>query len=146
ADSVVVIQPRSGTLTVSGTPLPNANWPVLVAHGMPCVLELNTARFDVVGITADVLRRAAADLCAPLPEQIRFLNGRPRSRSRVRAWLRALDYVIATFASADTADQPLIAAGAAPLLSTALLECYPSNATAEHDLLSDPAVPEALKD
>jgi transcriptional regulator GlxA family with amidase domain len=31
-------------------------------------------------------------------------------------------------------------------LSAALLECYPSNATAEHDLLGDPAVPEALKD
>ncbi len=145
-DSVVVIQPRSGSLTVSGTPLPNANWPVLVAHGMSCVLELNTARFDVVSITADVLRRTAADLCAPLPERIQFLTGRPRSRTRVRAWHRALDYVIATFASADTADQPLIAAAAAPLLSTALLECYPSNATAEHDLLSDPAVPEALKD
>ena len=108
--------------------------------------EVNTARFDVVGITADVLRRAAGDLGAPLPEQIRFLDGRPRSRTRVRAWHRALDYVIATFASAHTADQPLIAAGAAPLLCTALLECFPSNATAEHDLLSDPEVPEALKD
>ncbi len=147
ADSVVVvIQPRSGSLTVSGAPLPNANWPVLVAHGMSCVLEVNTARFDVVAVTNDALRRAAAELCTPLPEQIRFLDGCPRLRSRVRAWLRALDYVTATFASADTADQPLIAAGAAPLLCTALLECYPSTATAEHDLLGDPAVPEALKD
>jgi AraC-like DNA-binding protein len=146
ADSVIVVQPRSGSLTVSGNPLPDGNWPVLVAPGMSCVLELNTARFDVVGITADVLRRTAAELCAPLPEQIRFLDRRPGSQTRVRAWLRALDYVIATFASADSASQPLIAAGAAPLLSTALLECYPSNATVEHDLLSDPAVPETLKD
>ena len=40
----------------------------------------------------------------------------------------------------------MVAAAAAPLLATALLECYPSNVTAQQDLLSDPAVPETLKD
>jgi transcriptional regulator GlxA family with amidase domain len=40
----------------------------------------------------------------------------------------------------------MIAAAAAPLLATVLLECYPSSVTAEQDLLTDPTVPEALKD
>ena len=146
ADSVVVIQPRAGTLTVTGDPLPSADWPVLVAHGMSCVLQLDAARFDVVSIADEVLHKGAADGHAPLPRQIQFLNWRPRSRAAVRAWHRALDYVTATFASADTVQQPLIAAAAAPLLATALLECYPSNATAEEDLLSDGGVPGPLKD
>ncbi len=54
--------------------------------------------------------------------------------------------MLATFASPDTAQQPLITAAAAPLLATATLECYQSNVTAEQKLLSDPAVPEAFKD
>jgi AraC-like DNA-binding protein len=54
--------------------------------------------------------------------------------------------VILTFASEDTDQQPLIAGAAAPLLASALLEGYSSNLTAEHDLLSDPGVPGALKD
>jgi AraC-like DNA-binding protein len=113
---------------------------------MSCVMHVNDARFDVVTIGADVLRKVAADRLTPVPQHIRFLSWRPRSRAAVRAWHRALDYVTATFASADTAQQPLIAAAAPSLLATALLECYPSNVTAQQDLLSDPAVPETLKD
>jgi transcriptional regulator GlxA family with amidase domain len=64
----------------------------------------------------------------------------------VRAWHRALDYVTVSFASADTVQHPLIAAAAAPLLATVLLECYPSNVTAEQNLLSDPVVSQTLKD
>jgi AraC-like DNA-binding protein len=146
ADSVLVIQPRAGSLTVTGGRLPIADCPLLVAHGMSCVMQVNAARFDVVSIGADVLHKVAADRLTPLPQQIQFLDWRPRSRAAVRAWHRALDYVTATFASADTAQQPLIAAAAAPLLATALLECYPSNVTVQQDLLSDPAVPETLKD
>ncbi|MEB3982118.1 helix-turn-helix domain-containing protein [Mycobacterium sp. 663a-19] len=146
ADSVLVIQPRAGSLTVTGGPLPIADCPLLVAHGMSCVMQVNAARFDVVGIGADVLHKVAADRLTPLPQHIQFLSWRPRSRAAVRAWHRALDYVTATFASADTAQQPLLAAAAAPLLATALLECYPSNVTAQQDLLSDPAVPDTLKD
>jgi AraC-like DNA-binding protein len=146
ADSVLVIQPRAGSLTVTGGPLPIADCPLLVAHGMSCVMQVNAARFDVVSIAADVLRKVGADRLAPLPQQIQFLSWRPRSRAAVRAWHRALDYVTATFASSDTAQQPLLAAAAAPLLATALLECYPSNVTAQQDLLSDPAVPQTLKD
>jgi AraC-like DNA-binding protein len=146
ADSVLVIQPRAGSLTVTGGPLPIADCPLLVAHGMSCVMHVNAARFDVVSIGADVLHKVAADRLTPLPQQIQFQSWRPRSRAAVRAWHRALDYVTATFASSDTAQQPLVAAAAAPLLATALLECYPSNVTAQQDLLSDPAVPETLKD
>jgi AraC-like DNA-binding protein len=146
ADSVLVIQPRAGSLTVTGGPLPIADCPLLVAHGMSCVIYVNAARFDVVSIGADALHKVAAERLTPLPQQIQFLSWRPRSRAAVRAWHRALDYVAATFASSDTAQQPLLAAAAAPLLATALLECYPSNVTAQQDLLSDPAVPETLKD
>jgi AraC-like DNA-binding protein len=146
ADSVLVIQPRAGSLTVTGGPLPIADCPLLVAHGMSCVMHVNDARFDVVTIGADVLRKVAADRLTPVPQHIRFLSWRPRSRAAVRAWHRALDYVTATFASSDTAQQPLIAAAVPSLLATALLECYPSNVTAQQDLLSDPAVPETLKD
>lgn len=146
ADSVLVIQPRAGSLTVTGGPLPIADCPLLVAHGMSCVMHVNAARFDVVSIGADVLHKVAADRLSPLPQQIQFLSWRPRSRAAVRAWHRAVDYVSATFASSDTAQQPLVAAIAAPVLATALLECYPSNLTAQQDLLSDPAVPDTLKD
>ncbi|MGE2814434.1 helix-turn-helix domain-containing protein [Mycobacterium heidelbergense] len=146
ADSVLVIQPRGGSLTVTRGPSGIAGCPILVAHGMSCVMHLDAARFDVVSIAAEVLRRAAADRLTPLPKHIRFLSWHPRSRAAVRAWHRALDYVVATLASADSAQQPSIAAGAAPLLATALLECYPSNVTAQQDLLSDPSVPARLKD
>lgn len=145
-ESVIVIQPRAGSLTVTGEKPLAPDFPVLVAHGMPCGLHVNTARFDVVTIAADVLHRVAAEGPAPLPQQIRFAGRRPRSRAAVRGWHRALDYVTATFASPDTVGQPLLAAAAAPLLATALLECYPSTVTAERDLLSDPEVPETLKD
>lgn len=146
ADSVLVIQPRGGSLMVTGGPPRIADRPLVVAHGMSCVMDLNTARFDVMTIGAEALRKAAADRLTPLPKSIRFISWHARSRAAVRAWHRALDYVAATLASSDSAQQPSIAAGVAPLLATALLECYPSNVTAQQDLLSDPAVPETLKD
>lgn len=145
ADSVLVIQPRAGSLTVTGGPFPNVDSPVLVAHGMSCALRVSGARFDVVTIAADALCKVAADWQAPLSQQIRFLNWRPRSRGTLRAWHRALDYVSATLAAPDTAGQPLVVAALAPLLAGALLECYPSNVT-EQELVGDPAIPETLKD
>ncbi|OBF53261.1 AraC family transcriptional regulator [Mycobacterium sp. 852002-50816_SCH5313054-b] len=145
ADTVVVIQPRAGSLTVTGGPFPNVDCPILVAHGMSCALRVSGARFDVVTIAADALHRVTADWHAQPSHQIRFLNWRPRSRGAVRAWHRALDYVTATLAAPDTAQQPLLVATLAPLLAGALLECYPSNAT-DQVLAGDPALPEALKD
>jgi AraC-like DNA-binding protein len=144
ADTVVVIQPRAGSLAVTGGPFPDVGCPVLVAHGMSCLLRVNGARFDVVSIAAEALHKVAGDRRAPLSQPIRFLDWRPRSHGTVRAWHRALDYVTATLAASDTAEQPLIVAAMGPLLAGALLECYPSNAT-EHDLASDPALPETLK-
>jgi AraC-like DNA-binding protein len=144
ADTVVVIQPRAGSLTVTGGPFPDVGWPVLVAHGMSCALRVNGSRFDVVTITAEALNKVAGDWQAPLSQQIRFLNWHPRSHGAVRAWHRALDYVTATLAASDTAQQPLIVAAMAPLLAGALLECYPSNVT-EADPAGDPALPETLK-
>ncbi|OBI51202.1 helix-turn-helix transcriptional regulator [Mycobacterium sp. E787] len=145
ADTVVVIQPRAGSLTVTGGPFPDVDCPILVAHGMSCALRVSGARFDVVSVGADALHRVAADGHAPLPHQIRFLNWRPRSRGAVRAWHRALDYATATLAAPDTAQQPLIVAALAPLLAGALLECYPSTAS-DQGLAGDPTLPEALKE
>ena len=52
ADSVLVIQPRAGSLTVADGPIPTADCPVLVAHGISHALNLHAARFDVVSIAA----------------------------------------------------------------------------------------------
>ncbi|OBH51661.1 AraC family transcriptional regulator [Mycobacterium colombiense] len=145
ADTLVVIQPRAGSLSVAGGPVATADFPILAAHGMSCVLHCNGARFDVVTVEADVLNKVAADWHTSLAQQTQFVNWRPRSRAAVRAWHRALDYVVATLASADTAKQPLIAAGMANLLAGALLECYPSNLT-EQDPASDLAVPDTLRE
>ncbi|WP_232073633.1 helix-turn-helix transcriptional regulator [Mycobacterium stomatepiae] len=146
AERILVIQPRAGSLITSASPLPEQQSPVLVADGMSCGLHVDSARFDVVCIAEDTLRKAAADLHAPLPQKIRFLDRWPRSQAAARAWHRALDYASASLSSADTVQQPLIAASAASVLATALLECYPSNLTAASDALSNPAIPEALKD
>jgi AraC-like DNA-binding protein len=145
ADTVVVIQPRAGSLTVTGGPFPDLDCPLLIAHGMSCVLRVNGARFDVVTVTAEALQNVAFDRHARPSQQIRFLNWCPRSHGAVRAWHRALDYVTATLACPDTGQQPLIVAAMAPLLAGALLECCPSNIT-ERDLAGDPALSETLKD
>jgi len=144
-ETVVVIQPRAGSLTVTGGPFPNVDCPVLVAHGMSCALQVNGARFDVVSIAPEALHKITADWHSPPSQHIRFLNWRPRSRGAVRAWQRALDYVTATLAAPDTAHQPMIVAAMAPLLAGALLECYPSDVT-EQDVAGDPSLPETLKD
>ncbi|OBG29726.1 helix-turn-helix transcriptional regulator [Mycobacterium sp. 852002-51057_SCH5723018] len=145
ADSVVVIQPRAGSLAVTGVPFPHVECPVLVAHGMSCALQVNGARFDVVTIQAEALNKVAAESHTPLSQQVRFLSCRPRSRGAVPAWHRALEYATATLAAPETAQQPLVVAMLAPLLAGALLECYPSNVT-ELDPASDPALPATLKD
>jgi AraC-like DNA-binding protein len=145
SDTVVVIQPRSGSLSVAGGRFATVDFPVLVAPGLPCALECNGARFDVVSLAAEVLRKVAADWHFPLPRQAHFLNWRPRSRATVRAWHRALDYATSALASGDTTQQPLIVAGMAPLLAGALLECYPSTVT-EQQSTGEPALPELLKD
>lgn len=145
ADTVVVIQPRAGSLSVAGGPSATADFPILVAHGMSCVLHCNGARFDVVVLAAEVLHAVAAEWHTALSQQTQFLKRRPRSRAAARAWHRALDYVLTTLASADTAQQPIIAAGMANLLAGALLECYPSNLT-EQDPASGLALPETLKE
>ncbi|OBF10798.1 AraC family transcriptional regulator [Mycobacterium sp. 852002-10029_SCH5224772] len=145
ADTIVVIQPRAGSLSVEGGHAATADFPILVAHGMSCVLHCNGARFDVVVLAAEVLHAVAAEWHTTLAQQTQFLKWRPRSRAAVRAWHRALDYVLTTLASADTAQQPMIAAGVANLLAGALLECYPSNLT-EQDPAGDLPLPETLKE
>lgn len=145
SDKIAVIQPRAGSLSVAGAPLATPDFPILVAHGMSCILHCNGARFDVITIEADVLQKVAAEWHTSLGQQTQFVNWRPRSRAAVRAWHRALDYVVATLASADTAQQPLIATGMASLLAGALLECYPSNLTEQYPAC-DLALPDTLKE
>jgi AraC-like DNA-binding protein len=145
AETVVVIQPVAGSLTVTGGPFPNVDCPVLVAHGMSCALQVNGARFDVVTLAPEALHKITADGHSPPSQHVRFLNWRPRSRGAVRAWHRALDYVTATLAAPDTAHQPMVVAAMAPLLAGALLECYPSDVT-EQGVAGDPSLPETLKE
>lgn len=145
SETVVVVQPRAGSVTVAGSPATPLEVPLLVTHGMSCALQCNGARFDVVSIAAEVLQRVAADWQGALPQKIQFSDTHPRSSAAVRAWHRALDYVTAGLASADTAQQPLIVTGMAQLLAGALLECYPSNVT-EQDGADQPALPDTLKE
>jgi AraC-like DNA-binding protein len=145
SDTVVVIQPRAGSIGVASGQYVGVDAPVLVADGMSCALQCNGARFDVVSIAADAMHKVVADWRPPLLAQSHFLDWHPRSRSAVRAWHRALDYVTLTLSSADTAQQPLIIAGLAPLLAGALLQCFPSTAT-EQELADEPELPESLKD
>lgn len=143
--SVMVIQPRAGTLTVSGGRLPVADCPILLGHGTSYALQVNGARFDVVRVAADALQRVSPEGLAPLARQAQFRGWGPCSRAAVRAWHRALDYVTATLASPDTAQQPLVVAAMGPVLAGALLECYPPDVT-EQEAAAEPAFPEALKD
>lgn len=143
--TAVVIQPRAGSLGVAGASLTALDVPLLVTHGMSCALQCNGARFDVVSVAADVLHKVAADWQGALAQQIQFVDQRPRSGAAVRAWQRALEYVTAGLASADTAQQPLIVTGMAQLLAGALLECFPSNVT-ERNPGDEPALPETLKE
>lgn len=145
ADTIVVIQPRAGSLSVAGGPAASADFPILIAHDMPRILHCNGARFDVVTVEAHVISKVAADWQTSIGQQTQFVNWRPRSRAAVRAWHRALDYVVGALGSADIAHQPLITAGMADLLAGALLECFPSNLT-EQDPASDLALPETLKE
>lgn len=145
ADSVLVIQPRVGSLTITGDRVVAADAPVLAADGIERLLQVNSASFHVVCIEPGLLRKVAAAGQTPLPQQIQFLSSRPRSDAAVRAWRAALDYVTDSFASAETAKHPRIVAAAGQLLAAAVLECFPSNATAGQDRLSDPLVPKAVR-
>jgi AraC-like DNA-binding protein len=144
-DSVIVIQHREGSLTVGGEHIQTVDTPVIATDDMPCVLRTNSARMTVVTFDANLLRRVAAERNVPAPQQIRFQSSRPRSGAVVRTWRRALDYVIASFASADIAQEPLVVGAEAQLLAAALLECFPSNVDAGQDLLGNPNVPPTFK-
>jgi AraC-like DNA-binding protein len=144
-DSVVVIQPRDGSLRVGGEPIPTGDAPVIAAEGMPCELRAYTARFTVVAFESKLLRKVVAERNSPAPQQIQFLSSRPRSGAVVRTWHRTLDYVVASFACADTGQQPLVIAEAAQLLAAAMLECFPSNVNSGQDLLANPAIPPTFK-
>lgn len=145
SDAVVVIQPRAGSLTLAGDPGTRMDTPAIAADGLPCAIQANTARFHVVRMDLRHLSQVAADKTGPLPQQIRFTSCRPRSMAVSRAWTQALDYVIASFSFAETAQQPLLVNAAGHLLGAALLECFPSNMSDGQDVLRNPAVPPTLK-
>jgi AraC-like DNA-binding protein len=145
AGSVLVIQPRSGLLATAGDDAFRLDTAVIAAADMPCVLRADNARFHIVSMDVRLLGKVAADINGPLPQQIQFLDCRPRSDLVARAWLRALDYVVASFDSADTAQQPLVVAAAGHLLAAAALECFSSNVNSDYALLSSASVPPVLK-
>ncbi|OBK11118.1 AraC family transcriptional regulator [Mycobacterium asiaticum] len=145
AESLVVIQPRAGKLTVAGERGSRVETAVIATAGMPCVLWADNARFHVVSLDLRLLSKVAADRSGPLPQQVQFMDWRPRSEQAARAWVRAVDYVVESFESAGTDQQPLIISAAAHLLGAATLECFPSNVNAEQALLSSSAVPPVLK-
>ncbi len=144
-DHIVVIRPLGGSMSVLRESPERVDYPLLVADGLPCVLQTNAVRLAVVGFDAKLLRKVAGERNAPLPQQIEFLSSRPQSPSLVRAWDQALEYVGATFACDKTAHRPLIVGAVAELLVAATLECFPSNLTAGADLLREAGLPAAFK-
>lgn len=144
-DAAVVIHPRAGSLTLAGDPGIRMETPVIASDGLPCAIQANTARFHVVRMDLRHLSQVAAEKTGPLPQQIRFTSCRPRSMAVSRAWVQALDYVIASFSYAEAAQQPLVVNAAGHLLGAALLECFPSNMSDGQDLLRNPSVPPTLK-
>ncbi|WP_235192552.1 helix-turn-helix transcriptional regulator [Mycobacterium asiaticum] len=144
-ESLLVIQPRSGKLTIAGEQATSVSTAIVAAAGMPCVLWADNARFHVASLDVRLLSKVAADRNGPLPQQVQFMDWRPRSDQAAHSWLRALDYVVTTFECADTAQRPLIVSAAGHLLAAATLECFPSNVNAEQALLSSSAVPPVLK-
>jgi AraC-like DNA-binding protein len=146
ADRIMVIRPLGGSMTVGSESPERLDYPLLVADGLPCVMQTNGVRLAVVCIDASLLRKVAGERNAPLPQQIEFLSSRPQSASLVRAWDQAAEYVGATFACDKTAQRPLIVAAVAELLVAATLECFPSNLTAGEDLLHEAGQPTAFRD
>jgi AraC-like DNA-binding protein len=144
-DRIVVIRPLGGSMIVLGESPERVDNPLLVADGLPCVLQTNAVRLAVVCINASLLRKVAGERNAPLPQQIEFLSSRPQSPALVRAWDQALEYVGATFTCEKTAQRPLIVGAVAELLVAATLGCFPSNLTAGDDLLHEGGLPAAFK-
>lgn len=145
ADTAVVIQPRAGSLSVANGPGSRVDTALLVTDDLPCVLQADTARLHVVSMDVRELSSVAGGLDGPLPQRVQFPDCRPRSSSVARAWNQALDYAIGAYGSQDTARQPLIVAATAQLLGAALLECFPSNVTADQALLGSSSVPATFK-
>lgn len=145
SDGFEVIQPRSGSLIAVGDGSPKADTPMLAVDGFPRLLRLNSVRFTIASIDADLLRQVAAGSHTPMPQQVEFLGSRPRTPAAARMWRDAFDYVTTSFASADTARHPLLVTAAGRLLAAALLECFPSNVTAGTSSPNDPSVPKALQ-
>lgn len=145
-DSVIVIQPRQGVLTVDGEPVPAGDTPILIAEGLPCLLQADAARFTVVTVAATLLRRLLSERNTPPPGQIHFLSRYPRSEAGARAWHRALEYLDGSLPSAETVNQPLVLAAAAQSLAAAMFECFASTTRVGHDLLLTAKVSPALRD
>lgn len=145
SNSVVVIQPQAGSVTVAADPGTALDSAVIITENMPCAFAADSARLHVVSIDLQLLSKIASAGNGPLPQLIQFADCHPRSEAVLRAWNRALQCVIESFESTDTPDQRLIVAAAANLLGAATLECFSSNLNASQELLSNPAIPPALK-
>lgn len=142
---VVVIQPRAGSLVMAGEPMPIADTPLLATSELPCLLQATAAHFHVVRVESSLLRKIAVDRQVPLPQQLQFTSAHPSSRAVVRVWQLALDYVLASFGSAEVVHLPMIVNAGSQLLAAALLETFPSNVNAAEGLVDNPAAPPAFK-
>ncbi|OBJ54907.1 AraC family transcriptional regulator [Mycobacterium sp. 1423905.2] len=143
-ESLIVLQPLAGEITVSGERQAQSS-PLLSTQGLSAkIVEFAAARFGVVSIPPALVHRIAAARHTPLPPQMKFVDCHPRSAPAARIWCDCLDFVTARLASADTAQHPLMLNAFAELLAAAVFECFPSNVTAEQDLLNDPTVPKAV--
>ncbi|OOK73065.1 araC family transcriptional regulator [Mycobacterium kansasii] len=86
SDRFVVIQPRSGSLIAVGNGSADTDTPMLAVDGFPRLLRLNSVRFTVVSIDADLLQQVGAGSHTPMPQQVEFLSSRPRTPVAARMW------------------------------------------------------------
>lgn len=139
-DGIVVIRPRRGSLRCAGDEEgSDAHRPVLAARGLPSVLFLDDATFDVISIDSSLLRAVAAELRTPLPDEIRFLDRRPRSPADAETFSGTLDYAIAILENVDSARRPLIVTNTARLVTASVLECFSSTLDKPRAAISEPA-------
>ena len=111
-DHIVVIRPLGGSMSVLRESPERVDYPLLVAHGLPCVLQTNAVRLAVVGFDAKPAAQGGrgtkrAPSAADRVPEFLVHNHRPSCVPGIKRW----KYVGATFACDKTAQRPLIVGG-----------------------------------
>lgn len=78
-DTVLAIHPLSGSMAVTAEPKRGLETVVIAADALPCAIDVEDARFRVVGLGMRELSRVASEGKSIPPQHVRFLDYKPRS-------------------------------------------------------------------